>query len=331
MKLWDKRLLRSGVMLAVVISLLTVLLAGGGYGYAQRDDGPAQGLQVSPVLIDLNAEVGKSYNLKITVTNVTNQALLVKPSIDDFKAKDETGNPQILADGENDSAYSIRRWASAGGSFTLKSKESKVVTVAVIVPPNAEAGGHYGVVRFSAVPSEDPEANVNISASIGTLILARIDGQINEQLEVKEIFAEKSGKKGGVFEATPSKIVERIENTGNVHLKPQGTVSVKNMFGKSVFETEFNPQGGSVLPKSIRRFEQDINKRFIFGKYTIELNATYGTHGGVLTTTSSFWVIPFRIIIIALLVIIITVLILRKSIKRYNKRVIARHHHSKQK
>lgn len=332
MKFLDNRLLRGGVLLVLAASFMSLsLLVGSNPGYAQRDDGPAQGIQISPVLIDLNAEPGKDYKLKITVTNVTNHDLTVKASVNDFKARDETGNPEILVDGDNNETYSLKSWALIPGSFTLRSKESKVVTVAVDVPTNAEAGGHYGVVRFSAVPTEAEDTNVNISASVGTLVLARIDGQIEEKLNVKEIFVEKNGKKGGVFEATPQKLAERVENTGNVHLKPQGTVTVKNMFGKNVYEAEFNKQGGSILPGSTRRFEQDINKKLTIGKYTIEFNAAYGTHGGVLIGSSTFWVIPFKLIIICLILIVVAILILKKGLKRYNKRVIAKHTQSKHK
>jgi hypothetical protein len=331
MKLWDKSLVRSSLLLSLAVFLSVILLSNYKYASAQRDDGPAQGLQVSPVLIDLNAEQGKSYTLKITVTNITSRELLVKPSVNDFKAKDESGNPEILTDGTSDASYSLRRWATVANSFTLKPKENRVISVFVNVPANAESGGHYGVVRFSAVPADAPDANVSISASVGSLILARIGGQIEEQLQVKELFVEKNGHKGVVFESTPQKIVERLENTGNVHLKPQGTAVVKNMFGKTVMTTDINKQGGNILPKSTRRFEQAIDKKMYFGKYTVELNATYGTHGGVLLSTSSFWVIPFKLIIVSLLLLILIVLLLKRGIKRYNKRVITRHHKAKQK
>jgi hypothetical protein len=308
----------------VVFSSVTPTLS------AQSQGSPAQGLQISPVLIDLNAEKGRTYTLKITVTNVTVHELLVRPSVNDFKAKDESGNPEILTDGESDTSYSLRRWAVLGGNFILKPKENRVVNVYVNIPQNTEAGGHYGVVRFSAVPADAPDSNVTISASIGTLILARVAGQINEELKVKQLFVEKNGKKGTLFENTPKLVVERFENTGNVHLRPQGIVTIKNIFGKSIFTMDINKQKGSVLPQSIRRFEQSIDKRLFMGRFTIEMNATYGTQGRALLASSTFWVIPFKLIIVFLLLLFLLGIVLKRGLKSYNQRVISKYHQSKQ-
>lgn len=324
MKVWDKAA-RGGVALLGIILLAFVTCLLPSRSLAQSQGSPAQGLQISPVLIDLNAQAGKTYTLKITVTNITAQQLVVKPAINDFKAKDETGNPQVITDtNEDNSAYSLRAWATLSNQFTLKPKENRVVNVMVSVPPNAEAGGHYGVVRFTAVPADSADSNVTISASVGTLILARVEGNIEEKLSVKELLAEKNSHKGSVFETTPQLVVERLENSGNVHLRPQGTVTIKNTFGKTIFTADINKQGGSVLPHSTRRYEQPVNKRLFIGRYTMEINATYGTHGGVLVASTTFWVIPFKFIIICLILLVILAFILKRGVKGYNKRIIAK-------
>ncbi len=284
---------------------------------------PAQGIQISPVLIDLNADQGKNYTLKLTVTNVAATDLNLTMSVNDFRAKDETGDPAIIPDDESDASFSFRQWVTPIAPFSLKPKESRAVNVMVNVPNNAEAGGHYGVIRFNgSLPGGD--ANVGIAASVGSLVLTRVSGDITEQLEVEGFFVEKGGKQGGFFESSPFTIVERLKNTGNIHVKPTGTLTVKNMLGKVVETQPINNPPGNVLPDSTRRFQQDINKKWMFGKYTASMEVAYGTNGQVLNATTTFWVVPFKLIFIVLLTLLVVILLTRVLVKRHNRRVIAR-------
>jgi hypothetical protein len=283
-----------------------------------------QGIQVSPVIIDLNAEKGKTYNLKVTVTNVTAGSLLLKANVVDFKAKDETGAPALISDGQ-ESSFSFRSWVGPMGSLLLQSKESRQVVVRVNVPANAEAGGHYGVVRFSGVPPSLAGQNISLTASVGILVLARVDGEINEQLVVKQMSVEQNGHKKALYETGPLNIVTRLENKGNVHVKPDGDITVKNFFGKTVASLNLSDQPANVLPDSIRRFESKLSKKWLFGRYTVSLNGTYGTSGKTLLAHTSFWVIPYKVIFLCLVLLGITLWLLARSIKRYNRRVIRRH------
>ncbi len=99
------------------------------------DIGAGQGIQISPVIIDLNGEKGGSYKLRVTVTNVTAGTLVLKNTINDFKAKGESGNPQvILGTEENSGTYSMKTWVSTIPDITLKSKESQSLTFNVDFP-----------------------------------------------------------------------------------------------------------------------------------------------------------------------------------------------------
>lgn len=304
------------ILVSTTLSIVTKVFAA--------DPPPAQGIQISPVLIDLNAEKSNSYNLKITVTNVTAGELVLKQNINDFRAKDESGNPEIILD-ENDvdPTFSLKSWMTPAPNMTLKSKESRVVDVQVDVPADAEAGGHYGVVRFSGfAPGTENDENVAIAASVGVLVLARVNGAITESLRVKDFFVEKEGKKTGLLQASPLTLVQRLENDGNVHVKPKGTITVKNMFGSTITAAEINETGRNILPNSTRRLAQEVNKKWMFGRYTAQLDATYGYGNKVLTSTVSFWVIPYRLILIVLLVLIVLFFGIKKGLKRYNDKVI---------
>ena len=190
------------------------------------------------------------------------------------------------------------------------------------MPPNAEAGGHYGVIRFSGTAPELQKNGVSLAASAGVLLLVRVSGNSTEQLNFKEFFTQRGDQRRSWFENGPITFVERIDNSGNVHVAPHGSLIVKNMFGKNVAELKVNDKTGNILPSSIRRFEQTFNKSRLFGKYTASVSLAYGTQGKVVSSSLTFWVIPYKAILAVLLILVLLILVIRQLIKRYNRWVI---------
>ncbi|MDQ5972558.1 MAG: hypothetical protein QG553_717 [Patescibacteria group bacterium] len=311
------------ILTALVLPLLTPRIA-------HADD--SQGLQVSPVIVDLNSEKGGSYNLKLTITNVTTNVLDITSSTNDFTASDETGNPKILTGAEdNDNSYSLKSWVSGIPELTLQPKQSRTLTFAVNVPADAESGGHYGVIQFIGTPPPTQSQTVSLNASVGVLLLARVAGTITEKVVVKDMFGEYNGKRLGITATGPVNIVTRVSNTGNVHVKPIGTLTVKNMFGQTVGSYDFGGTNKNVLPGTTRRYEQTFDKRWMFGRYTAKVEAAYGTTGGVLMGETSFWVIPFKFIFLLFVSLVGLVLLIRFLLKRYNQRIIRKSQHNHKK
>ena len=50
----------------------------------------------------------------------------------------------------------------------------------------------------------------------------------------------------------------RVSNSGNVHIRPLGGITIKNMFGKEVANVDFNSGFASILPNSIRKFSVEV-------------------------------------------------------------------------
>ena len=298
-------------------------------GSLAQSSNNGQGFQISPVLVELNADPGKSYDLQIKLRNVTSDTLVSRSSVNDFGAKDEAGNPKIILEEDEDNqngTFSLKNWVSKIPNYTLKSQEEKNIAVKISIPKDAEPGGHYGVIRFTGAAPElvgDDNA-VALSASIGTLVLVRVSGDVKEGAAIEEFFASQNGQKASFFEQGPLSLVERIKKTGNVHVKPTGTEVVKDMFGKTTASLKVNEPPKNVLPDSIRRFEQELNKKWLFGRYTADLNLAYGTTGQVLTGQLVFWVIPWKLIGAVILLLVALYLVLRTGLRRYNARVIAK-------
>lgn len=222
---------------------------------------------------------------------------------------------------------SVKTWVETVPQFTLRSRESRVITAQVAIPADAEPGGHYGVLRFSGRAPDVKDTGVGLAASAGVLMLVRVDGAITEKASLASFFSEQRGDQGSFFEKGPLTFVTRIKNEGNIHVKPVGSIELRDMFGGLVTTMPVNADKSNVLPDSIRRFESSYDKPWMAGRYTANLTLGYGTTGQAITSTISFWVIPYKIILIALFILATIIFIFSRMIKVYNRRIIAKSKH----
>ncbi len=316
-----KNIFRFVATLLLVVSTMVAPV-----GAQSSNANAAQGMQISPTLVELNAARGKSYSVKINVLNPTASDLLYSSSVVDFGAPaDESGSPVPLPDSKLPETASVRTWVSVVPDFTLKSKQSTDIIANILIPNNAEPGGHYGVLRFSGTAPEVETTGVGLSASAGVLILIKVDGAITEKASLTSFYTSSTqkGKQSSFFENGPISFILRIRNEGNIHVKPVGNIEVRDMFGGLVTNVSVNKDKSNILPNSIRRFDEaKLNKGWMIGRYTVNLTMGYGTKGQAITNTITFWVIPYKTILAAILIIATIVFILRRLTKAYNRRII---------
>jgi hypothetical protein len=310
---------------SLIIGCVSIMLLCGLFvlpANAQSLDNAAEGIQISPALIELNATRGKTYNLNLTIMNVTNSDLIYDAMVDDFNSTSETGSPHIITDNTLPPTSSVVTWVAGIPEFTLHSKQSKSVVAQVTIPANAEPGGHYGIIRFSCKAPNLSDNGVGLSASAGVLLLIRVDGAITEKADLASFYSTQNDKQSFFFENGPINFVTRIQNTGNIHIKPVGSIEVHDMFGGLTATLPVNSDQSNVLPNSIRRFESQFNEDWLFGRYTANLTLGYGTTGQAITSTISFWVIPYKIVLVGLLALATLIFIFSRLIKVYNKHII---------
>lgn len=276
-----------------------------------------QGLEISPPLIEKNAPKGQQISFPIRVRNVTKATVVTHANVNDFVANGEEGQAKVLTSGEP-SPYSFVIWVEPIPDLTLTAGEAKTTTVKIDVPTNASPGGHYGVIRFTGTPQNGQGTNVTLSASVGTLVLLNVPGKQNINASLASFYTAKNGKQTSTFEYGPVTFVERIQNSGNVHIQPMGTIRVTNTFGKQVGVLTVNSTGGNILPNSIRRFTQVLPNKHLFGYYKAEANIHY--NGQTLNKSITFWVIPYKVILITLGIIIIIIVLIRANTKRAVKK-----------
>lgn len=281
---------------------------------------PGEGLTISPPIFELTLKPGETSSQTIKITNPTQKLMEIYPLVMNFRASGETGEPAFYPATSEEEKFSLARWIKFNQTKLALTPEQVVeFKYQITVPQDAEPGGHYGVVFFATEPPK-PEQDISqvaIASMIGSLILGRVPGDINENGQLEEFSSQRFYFKG------PVKFITRIKNTGNIHFKPQGDITIKNWQGKSVDKIVVNAAKGNVLPDSTRKFEENWPPgKWTVGKFTAVAALTYGETNQNLSSNLSFWIIPiWFIVLVALILIVIIVLIiwiLKKKKKRKN-------------
>jgi hypothetical protein len=289
------------------------------------------GLRISPVRTDLTIEPGKSRIIDVYVDNVTDSPTVLRGVTNDFTASnDESGKPQVLFDdGASAPSHGLRKYVAPISNFTLAPKERKDVKITISIPTGTAGGGYYGAVRFLPASGAGSEKSVSLSASVGSLVLVTVPGDVKTQLGLASFNINRPNGKASTF-FTNGKSIEatmRFKNTGNVQTAPFGKINLKKS-GKTIASYEINntEPRGTVLPDSIRLFQQSFNdKTQSFGKYTVEGNFGYGNNGQLITTSSTFYVVPLLYILLAgglIVLIALFVFIVPRMIKEHDRRLL---------
>lgn len=288
-------------------------------------------LKVSPVRSDIEIKPGASKEVSITVTNLTKDAITVRPFENDFISGDESGTPALILDQDKYApTHSLKRFMKPLADVEIPAEKSKTVNVTISVPSNAQAGGYFGAVRF-APTTPDGGGQVNLNASVASLILLKVPGDVVEKLNLTNFDIQQGGKTNSYFGSSNDLSASvRFENKGGMQVGPFGKISVKQG-NKVVYETDFNnkDQRDMVLPDSARRWDIPLKNIGSFGNYTVSATFTYGEKNQTVEVTRSFWVIPQALIIAAVVVTILLIALIAGGIwlvvRNRKKRVLRSH------
>lgn len=299
-----------------------------------------QAVTLIPPTLEFTAKPGDTIPTKVKLFNETAEVITQYSSTANFSAKDETGTPSFAPETD---VTDLASWMTLDkGPFTLNPGDRIEVLVEIKVPDNAEPGGHFAGIFFSSQPPESTEAGqIAIASKVGALVLVRIEGEINESASIVS-FATADGKKS--YARPPVDFLLRVRNDGNVHVRPTGELTIRNILGGTTNVVAVNTGQGAVLPKSVRKFDvawekqgnsgprgsffQEIAtewRNFALGPYTASVSLTYGlAKDKTATATVEFWVFPWRVILVVVIVIVLVILLIVFGIRRYNRWILSR-------
>jgi len=261
----------------------------------------ASALGLTPAITEIDLTAGKTTVTTVEVENDSLEQIQLTTEVINFSAESLTGEPVF----DFTAAPSgIATWVEVDeGPITLAAGAKLDVTISFDTPSNATAGGHYvGVFFNQSVPAEE-EGQVSIENKLGALFMATVGENYTMAGDISVFTADKDSYSDGNAVFTVN-----YKNTGDVHLKPTGTISITDTFGNEVKNITVNAAKGAVLPGLVRAYDADSWAVSGFGKYTATLTMTAGTVTD--TATVSFWVMTTTGIVIAIVILLVLILLI---------------------
>lgn len=317
-------------MRVVAVAVVAVACMAAPHASAQQNQtktNSANTLKISPIRSDIVVKAGEIKKVPVTITNVTDKPITVTPVLNDFIAGDERGTPALILDADKFApTHSLKRFMRPLQNLTIEAKKNRTVDVTINVPKSAQAGGYFGAVRF-APTNPDGGGQVNLNASVASIMLVTVPGNVVERLALTEFEIQQGGKSAGNFE-NPNDLQAtfRFHNSGGLQLGPFGKVSVKQG-DKVVYAADFNnkDQRDMILPDSARRWDVPLKNIGSFGEYTVVATFSYGTKNETIEVKKSFWVIP-KIVIFATIGAVLGLIALIAAIwwflRSYKRRIL---------
>jgi len=296
----------------------------------------SQALTISPVKFNLSADPGDTINGEITLINSEKWQMVYYSTVESVTTRGSHGEPVFTGE-----KYGLANWITVSPSKVILNPGKQIKTSFTIeLPEDAEPGGHYAVIFWGTTPPEGEEtgSGLGIASRMGILVLLSVSGEVTES---GEIVSFTTGKKLSNY--LPINFHYNLKNTGSVHIRPEGKIIVKNIFGKTVAILSINPQRFNVLPNVNRSidvawasesstneikgegFLTELKKEkagFGLGYYRAVLNLEFGKEAQSLESSLGFWVLPWRILLLSFLFLGGGFFALAQGIKRYNSWII---------
>lgn len=290
-------------------------------------------VSITPPIFQLSIGPGQTWSSAVKVINNNTVAVTYYAQAVDFEASGETGNASFVPviDELNDptlDTFSLASWITfTSTSVLVGAGQSAEIPFTITVPKDAEPGGHYAAILVGTQPgaAQSQGALVKVSSYVSSLILLQIQGDIVESGRIREFSTSNI-----LYQSPEADFVLRFENTGNTHIKPEGDITIYNMWGKERGQVLINQDSGNfgnVLPKSIREFDfswDGDSDPFDIGLYRAVVTLTYGDQEKQnVSAETYFWVVPVIPVTVGLSGLILFIVLITWFIRRYVRRALS--------
>jgi len=265
----------------------------------------SQSITMTPPAIKVSLNSGDTTEGTLGLINDSDGNLSFVVRVYDFVVNDNQGTPQILPQGTlTNNKYSASSWvAVAPDTFTVKAHERFNFNYYIKVPNQAAPGGHYAAIVYQPInPNAESGSGARIQTQLATLVYLTVNGPVNEYAKVTKFTAPSFQEFG------PIEIQTEIKNYGDIHMSPQGIISIKDMFGRTLETTYL--QNRNIFPGNVALlYKNTLGSTWMFGRFTAKFVGSYGTNNNLpLIGTLSFWVFPWRAALVIIFIITAAVL-----------------------
>lgn len=271
---------------------VAILCTLGSVVYAQSE----AGITLIPATIEQAANPGDVLTQTLKVTNESAEDKEYFIYKKDIKGVETGGVPIFAEAGAEKTGYEMSEWIElpteplqvpAGGTVDLP--------VTIRIPDSATPGSHFGGIFVSAEAPKLREVGAGVGYEIASIVSIRISGDVIDTARIRSFSTDRLiyGSKNVKFNA-------KIENQGNILIRPRGPVEITSMFSTSPDVFTVNDSLAGVFPGTMRDIEFEWTGDGIgFGRYEAVLALSYDGEDGQRTIDASlvFWVFPTKIML----------------------------------
>ncbi|MEK7597781.1 MAG: hypothetical protein AAB441_04015 [Patescibacteria group bacterium] len=303
---------KRNIIFIIVIIFITIITLRLGQVMAQS----VLPLTVAPARQEITINPGENSAVNIRFYNFSEFPVSGIVRIADFIVDNSQGAPRIIEDiNQVSPRFSAQTWLSIPyDQITIAASDKVSLQAKINVPVDARPGGRYVAVYFeptTAIPQsvggKSQEAGTGVTSRIASLIYIKVAGPTTEKALVSRFFTP------GFFEYGPVKVETQILNRSDYHVRPRGVITMTNIFGTLVDQTNIREE--NIFPDVVRNYENSLGKKWMLGKYKLNLTVSYGEKGQVLEMFTYVWVFPWRVALAVILTIIIMIFIANKLYK----------------
>lgn len=347
MKYGKKLLFLPLLISSFAICLFAYLLIGN----AHAQETSTYDVTVTPVFFDLTTNPGSTVTERIRVRNNTSSPINVKVEVKKMTG-DENGELTFTDDNSNNSLS----WVKINDeSITLSPLEFTNIPFQIEVPAEAAYGYYYGIsLNQTGSSTNSTGAALSGAATVPILLNVRKDGA-KAEIKLNEFNVDSF-----INDTLPVNFDVKLENIGNVHVRPTGNIFISGMGKENITSIDINPGGAAIIPNTVRSFTASWNDGFLvreqvvengqpkldkngqpvtklkinwnkltdmrFGKYTANLIVVYddGSRDVPLEASKSFWIIPWKSLVVVIIGVVILILGIRFIFRRMVNREVKR-------
>lgn len=270
-------------------------------------------LTAIPPRLQLEVEPGEFVRETVQFRNEGDSVLYLSAIAKDFIVQDTAGTPNFV-DREVSGRWAASSWISVSPtSFSVAPGQMVDISLNITVPPDALPGGHYAGILYQAtgkIPliGGGVATGTGVNQIVGTLVYLTVEGPVTEQALVKQFTAPR------FLEFGPVPFTTEILNRSDLHIRPTGTITVRNILGRVT--TTMALEERNIFPGASFLYKNTWDAKYLLGRYRADLVAPYGATGQVLLATIYFIVFPLKIALAIVLAIAIIIL----ATKLYRRR-----------
>lgn len=302
--------------------LLVVALSFALYAFGFNKAAAADfSLGISPPIIQIQIEPPANIDTPITIENHGQETVTLEILFKPFNSSKEENGEIIYLTGKKPLIFEnikISEDEEIIEKVVISPKQSKTLKLHLDIPKDEPSSDYYFSVLFVSENKLDERLNqLKIQGGIATNVLLSIKGKpplIGAKPTSTAKIVEFSSP--SFLEKGPVPFTVRLKNQSNHFIIPQGTISIKNIFGKTIGQVKLSVV--NILANTTRLENSLWKESFLLGHYTATLIIDISDKGPTLIKSISFFVFPFRAFIIFIAIAYI-ILFVKNRLKKYRK------------